>query len=168
MPGFSTHMGCFCRIAGVFPPAVYVNPHENCCLLIEDSPGWNMYQKCLRRKKISALNEPGEYLNTKTLSLQEWIFVFERVGIQGRNVRRDMEARDAHNKSTDKARAELSVIPEAAFILDLRYIVCSIPQPRRRKPAFVHHDNEASVCVRALDSRNFEPMLMLNILLFQT
>lgn len=83
-----------------------------------------MYQKCLRRKRISALNQPGEYLNTKTLSLQEWIFVFERVGELGRETKDKVKVTESHVKAcfTDKTvKARVTNNPETFNILDLRY-----------------------------------------------
>ncbi len=128
---------------------MYVNLHESNCLLLNDHQGWNIYQKCLKRYKLSTHHARGEELQTGSLSESEWRFVFERVGALGRKVENDkkqfsrdqqatasvvaafeqFKAKNSYENMRSESLLQLvaqSVTPEAEFVLDLRYFVRSV------------------------------------------
>ena len=41
-----------CSVSGRCPPAAYVDQNLNSMLAFEDRTGWNVYQYCLKRRKI--------------------------------------------------------------------------------------------------------------------
>jgi hypothetical protein len=126
------HWFWFYSISGRCPPAAYVDEHANSCLFFEDRLGWNVYQFCLKRKKIvSGLNESKGPKSAQkdsnilgTLNQQEWTFVFERVGaLTAKGKAGVNNLADAFTVYTLKHKVEHA---DVVYTLDLRCLLTSV------------------------------------------
>ena len=122
-----------CSVSGRCPPAAYVDQNLNSMLAFEDRTGWNVYQYCLKRRKLVTLNESKgqksaqkEYNTLGTLNQQEWTFVFERFGAltaKGKAEVKNIADALSVTALTLKHKTEHA---EVVYTLDLRYLMACI------------------------------------------